>query len=493
VGDPITGQVHQTKAPAATLSAVDFHVSLVGRKDLTGEIYRQLRRAILDGRLPTGARLPASRELAAQLSVSRTTVVVAYDRLVGEGFISGRVGAGTFVSDDLPGAGRRTAAAGGILRPRPIWDDQAPLVFEHAAEYDFRPGIPDAHLFPYQSWRRLLAREFSATAVGAGHYADPAGHAGLREAIASHIGVARGVQATAGDVVVTNGTQQAVDLIARVLLAPGDRVAVEDPCYRPTRRLLQTLGAQVTGVPVDDQGMVVDAIPPGTRLVYVTPSHQFPLGLSMSLPRRMALLAWAERHQAAILEDDYDSEFRFGGRPIEPLQTLDRAGRVIYVGSFSKTLLATLRLGFMVVPPSLHPAVRAAKQVTDFHTPLPLQGALARFIQQGLFARQLRKMRVVYRARHELIVDALTQQFADRLKLIPSAVGLHLAATVPGTSDQELEVLLGRASAVGVELLPLSLYGVDTSPQPGLIFAYGAIPTSRIGEGLDRLRRCFHH
>ena len=470
---------------------MEFHVSLVGRKDLTGEIYRQLRRAILDGRLPPGDRLPPTRELAAQLSVSRTTVTVAYDRLMGEGFVTGRVGAGTFVSDDLPGAGQRSGATGEILRPRPIWGDLAPFVVEQAAEFDFRPGIPDARLFPYQSWRRLLARELSATAVGAGHYADPAGHAGLREAIAGHIGVSRGVQATASDVVVTNGTQQAVDLVARVLLAPGDQVAVEDPCYRPPWRLLATLGARVTGVPVDDQGMVVEAIPSGTRLVYVTPSHQFPLGMSMSLPRRMALLAWAERHQAAIVEDDYDSEFRFGGRPIEPLQTLDQAGRVIYVGSFSKTLLATLRLGFVVVPPSLGPAVRAAKWLTDWHTPLPLQAALARFIGQGLFARHVRKLRAVYRQRHQQVVDGLTGQFAAYLKLIPSAVGLHLAATAPGRSSEELEGLLGQASAVGVELLPLSFYTVETPPQPGLVFAYGAIPTSRIGEGLDRLRRCF--
>jgi GntR family transcriptional regulator/MocR family aminotransferase len=491
VGGPISGQAHQTKAPAATLRAVELHVSLVGRKDLTGEIYRQLRRAILDGYLPPGSRLPATRELAAQLSVSRTTVVVAYDRLLGDGFTTARAGAGTFVSDNLPGTGNRTGATGEILRPQPIWDDMAPVVFEHAAEFDFRPGIPDARLFPYQTWRQLLAREFTATAVGAGHYADPAGHPGLREAIARHIGVSRGVQATASDVVVTNGTQQAVDLIARVLLAPGDQVAVEDPGFRPPWRLLQTLGAKVTGVPVDDQGLVVEAIPPGTRLVYVTPTHQFPLGMSMSLPRRLALLAWAERHQAAILEDDYDSEFRFGGRPIEPLQTLDRAGRVVYVGSFSKTLLATLRLGLVVAPASLRPALRAAKLLADWHTPLPLQGALARFIDQGLFARHLRKLRAVYRARHEQVADALTEQFADRLKVIPSTVGLHLAATAPGASSQELEELLGRASAAGVALVPLSWYGVDRPPQPGLVFAYGAIPTSRIGEGLARLRRCF--
>ena len=490
--DPIPGPVDQTNGSAATLTAVEFHVSLVGRKDLTGEIYRQLRRAILDGRLPSGGRLPATRELAAQLSVSRTTVTVAYDRLMGEGFITGRVGAGTFVSDDLPGPGHRAGATGEVLRPRPIWENLLPMgVVERPAEFDFRPGIPDARLFPYRRWRQLLARELTATAVGAGHYADPAGHAGLRQAIAAHIGLSRGVQATADDIVVTNGTQQAVDLIARVLLAPGDQVAVEDPCYRPPWRLLRSLGARVTGVPVDDQGMIVDVIPPGTRLVYVTPSHQFPLGMSMSLPRRLALLAWAERHQAAILEDDYDSEFRFGGRPIEPLQTLDRAGRVVYVGSFSKTLLATLRLGFLVVPPSLHPAVRAAKLLTDWHTPLPLQGALAHFIHQGLFARHLRKMRAVYQARHEQVMDALTREFAAHLKPIPSAVGLHLAATAPGTTAEELDGLLRRASSAGVELLPLSLYAVDTPPQPGLIIAYGAIPTDRIGEGLGRLRRCF--
>ena len=218
-------------------------------------------------------------------------------------------------------------------------------MFDKPPRFDFRTGIPDATLFPYQSWRRLLVRQLRPAAVGLGAYGDPAGHPGLRQAIARHIGLARGVQAGAEEVVVTNGTQQAVDVVARVLLAPGDRVAVESPGYGPPRRLMASLGAEVLGVPVDDQGLVVEAIPPRTRLVYVTPSHQFPLGMAMSLPRRLALLAWAERHDAAVVEDDYDSEFRYGGRPIEPLQTLDGSGRVIYVGSFSKTLLPTCALG----------------------------------------------------------------------------------------------------------------------------------------------------
>jgi GntR family transcriptional regulator / MocR family aminotransferase len=471
---------------------MEVHVSLVGRKDLTGEIYRQLRQAILDGRLPSGGRLPPTRELARRLKVSRTTVTVAYDRLGGEGFITSRVGAGTFVSDDVagpPGPGR---PAGGALRPRALWDAVAvPTVFDRPATFDFRTGIPDATLFSYQSWRRLVARQLRPTTVGTGAYGDPAGHPGLREAIARHIGLARGVQAGAEQVVVTNGTQQAVDLVARVLLAPGDRVAVESPGYGPPRRLLATLGAEVVGVPVDDQGLVVEAIPPRTRLVYVTPSHQFPLGMAMSLPRRLALLAWAERHDGAVVEDDYDSEFRYGGRPIEPLQTLDRRGRVIYVGSFSKTLLATLRLGFLVAPASLVAAVRSAKFLADWHTPLPLQGALAEFIDQGLFARHLRKMRGVYQQRHQQIVEGLDDRFADHLKPVPSAAGLHVAATAPTSTPEELQAVLGRASAAGVELQPLSMYDVGPPSQPGIVLGYGAIPTADIAEGLRRLRRCF--
>jgi GntR family transcriptional regulator / MocR family aminotransferase len=473
------------------VTATELHVSLVGRKNLTGEIYRQLRRAILEGHLLPGHRLPPTRELAYRLSVSRTTVTVAYDRLAGEGFLTTRVGAGTYVSDDLAGVALRAERAGGALRPRPVWDTMVPFMFGREPEFDFRPGLPDARRFPYQTWRRLLARELTPAAVGAGHYADPSGHPGLRRAIARHISVARGVQATAEDIVVTNGTQQGVDLIARVLLAPGDRVAVEDPCYGPPRRLLQTLGAKVAGVPVDDQGLIVDAIPPETRLVYVTPSHQFPLGMAMSLPRRMALLAWAQRQQAAIVEDDYDSEFRYGGRPIEPLQTLDTSGRVIYVGSFSKTLLATLRLGFVVAPPSLHHALRTAKFLTDWHTALPPQAALARFIEQGFFARHVRRMRAVYQARHQRIVAALGHRFARHLEVIPSAAGLHLATIARSTSAEELEAVLRRASAAGVELSPLSMYGVDTPAPPGLVLGYGAIPTDRINEGLGRLRRCF--
>jgi GntR family transcriptional regulator/MocR family aminotransferase len=471
---------------------VEVHVSLVGRKDLAGEIYRQLRRAILDGRLPPGGRLPPTRELARRLSVSRTTVAVAYDRLTGEGFVTGRVGAGTFVSAAVTGPADPPGPAGGALSPRPLWRAiGVPTVFDRPAELDFRPGIPDAQLFPYQTWRRLMAQQLRPAAVAGGVYGDPAGHPGLRRAIARHVGSSRGVQTGARHVVVTNGTQQAVDLVARVLLEPGDRVAVETPGYGPPRRLLASLGAEVVPVPVDAEGLVVEAIPPGVRLVTVSPSHQFPLGMAMSLPRRMALLAWAERHGAAVVEDDYDSEFRYSGRPIEPLQTLDQHGRVLYVGSFSKTMLATLRLGFVVVPEPLVEAVRAAKFVTDWHTALPTQAALAGFIDQGYLARHIRRMRRVYQERHQLVVGILTDRFSDHLKLVPSSTGLHVTATVPGATPGELEAVLERAWAAGVGLLPLSTWDAGPPSQPGLVLGYGAIPTAGIEEGLRRLRRCF--
>jgi len=471
---------------------VDLHVSLVGRNDLAGEIYRQLRGSILDGRLRAGERLPPSRELALGLCVSRTTVSVAYDRLVSEGFVTSRVGAGTFVNrqSDLRRGGMKRRP--GVLRPRSFWEEVIlPTALWRPAEFDFRPGIPDARLFAYETWRRLMARELRASAVGHGEYADPAGHRGLREAIARHIGVARGIVASGDDVVITNGTQQAVDIVARVLLAPGDRVAVEDPGYGLPRRLFATLGARVAGVPVDTEGLIVDAIPRDTRLVYVTPSHQYPLGMSMSLARRMALLAWAERNDAAIIEDDYDSEFRFMGRPIEPLQTLDRAGRVIYVGSFSKTMLATLRIGFVLAPASVGHAIQAAKFLMDWHTTLPTQAALARFIDEGWFARHVRQMRRVYRARHERVVRSLTTLFANDLEVVASSVGLHVCAIARAATVDQIAAVVGRASRAGVECHPLSMFAAGGPPRSGLVIGYGAIATEDIDEGLRRLRSHF--
>jgi GntR family transcriptional regulator/MocR family aminotransferase len=473
---------------------VEVHVSLLGRKDLSGEIYRQLRRAILDGHLRPRDLLPPTRELARALSVSRTTVTVAYDRLWGEGLVVSHVGSGTFVSEHTsrarPLAKRnRTQSA---LQPRPVWKT-IPLstAFARPAEFDFRTGLPDVSMFPFETWRRLLFRQLRNGALGTGTYADPAGDRGLRQAIARHIAISRGVQTSPEDIVITNGTQQAFDVIARVLLAPGDRVAVEDPGYVPARLLFRSLGARVLGIPVDRQGLVVDGLPDTCRLVHVTPSHQYPLGMSMSPARRLALLEWAQRHDAAIIEDDYDSEFRFGGRPLEPLQTLDSSGRVVYVGSFSKTMLPTLRLGFAVMPPSLRDAAHRAKYVMDWHSSVPAQAALASFIDEGGFARHVRKMNATYRARHQLITTVLARDFADQLDVVPSAAGLHVTAIARTASAEQLSAIVRRASDAGVEVQQLSAFALSRRALAGLVLGYGAIRTSHIEEGLSRLRSCF--
>jgi GntR family transcriptional regulator/MocR family aminotransferase len=268
-------------------------------------------------------------------------------------------------------------------------------------------------------------------------------------------------------------------------------VAVEDPGYSPIRLLFEAAGARVAAVPVDDEGLVVDALPTETRLVHVSPSHQFPLGMSMSLARRRALIAWAADHDAAVIEDDYDSEYRYGPRPIEALQTLDTSGRVIYVGSFSKTMLPTLRLGFVIVPESLRMATQAAKFLTDWHTSLPLQAALATFIDDGLFARHVRRMRTVYQERFERVVEVLERTFTDELAIIPSSVGLHVSALARTASVDQIARLVRTASAAGVACLPLSLFSAGENPRAGLLLGYGAIDPDRIEPGLNRLKGCF--
>ncbi|WP_244894053.1 PLP-dependent aminotransferase family protein [Planobispora rosea] len=361
--------------------------------------------------------------------------------------------------------------------------------------YDFQTGTPDPELFPLETWRRLVARELRELrrlhrSAALGHYAEPAGHTGLRAAIARSVGVSRSVRAGAGDVLVTQGAQQALDLVGRVLIEPGDRVAVEEPGYPPARLLFRSLGARVSGVPVDGEGLDVAALPTGTRLVYVTPSHQFPLGTPMSLARRTELLAWAERNDAVIIEDDYDSEYRFAGRPLEPLQSLDRYGRVVYVGSFSKTLLPVLRLGFLVAPASLRPALCAAKRLTDWHGDLITQGALARFVDEGLLSRHVRRATREYAARHAKITAVLRDRLAGRFRPVPSAAGLHLCARlVPGTGI-DLERALARAREAGVGVESLARYCGEAPAQEGLVIGYGAIPTALIDEGLRRLVTC---
>jgi len=419
-------------------------------------------------------------------------VVTAYDRLRSERFLATRVGAGTFVS-----GGVRPRDPSGVtdspLRPRPLWEEipRGRDLSANEAPYDLRPGIPDASRFPFPPWRARVSRQLRPRAVGKGAHVEAAGLPRLRQAIARHIGVARAVRATAADVFVTNGSQQALDLIGRVLLAPGDTVAVEDPGYPLARRAFQAHGLRVAPVPVDEEGLIVDAIPHGARLVYATPSHQYPLGMTMSMERRQGLLAWARRADAAIVEDDYDSEFRYDGRPLEALHGLDGSGRVLYVGSFSKVMLPTLRLGFVVAPPSLHDAFRKAKAITDWHTAVPLQAAAAEFIDDGLLAQHVRRMRRVYAERHERVVRILARDFGERLTPLPSNGGLHLTALLPD-SDLGYDVEVARrAEDVGVAVLPLSYHYLAIPPRQGLLVGYGAVETGNLDEALRRLGRCF--
>lgn len=469
---------------------MDLHVRLEGRAGLSRQIYRQVREAILGGRLRRGERLPPTRELAQRLAVSRNTVGLAYEWLLAEGLLSGRRGAGTFVEGDPLGQSPRRDGA--PLRQRAVWRGlAAPASREREPSFDFGAGMPDVRLFPFDTWRRLLARQLRRSTLR-GDYGDPAGHPELRAAIARYVALSRGVQASAEDVIVTNGAQGAFDLVARVLVQPGARVAVEEPGYPPPRLLFESCGARVAPVPVDGAGLDVAALPPDARLVYVTPSHQFPLGMAMPHARRVALLEWADRRGAVVVEDDYDSEFRFGGRPLETLQALDRTGRVVYVGSFSKSLLPTLRLGFLVAPPSLREALRAASYVAGWHVQGPAQAALATLIRDGLLARHVRKARREYAARHDRLLRILERDFARWLAPVPALAGLHLTATLRSGGLRLEQEVAQRAAAAGVGLDRLSAYCAPASPpQAGVVLGYGAVSEARIAEGLSRLRECF--
>jgi GntR family transcriptional regulator/MocR family aminotransferase len=456
---------------------VDLVIEVDGTGEKTVLVYRALRAAIMDGRLPAGHRLPPTRALAVDLAVSRGSVATAYERLVAEGYLTSRMGSGTFVAQaPAPGRPRKAAAdplrprAGSPVAPTPTGGDSP------RPRYDFRTGIPDATLFPFDTWRRLVAAEMRLGANSPGTYAAPDGHPALRAAIARYLGYARSVRATADDVVVTNGTQHALDLVARVLLRPGDVVAVEDPGYPPARKLFAALGCRVVGVPVDEEGLVVQAMPAGCRLVYATPSHQFPLGRPMSLAGRRELLDWARRRPVAVMEDDYDSEFRFSARPLEPLYSLDEAGRVIYVGTFSKSMIPAIRTGFLLVPPGLRGAVAAARQLSDGYGPPALQAALARFVDDGVLARHVRKAGREYARRHALIVGHLGKM--PEISVIPSVAGLHVTALL---NVGVAAPVVAAAAADGLAVEDLSAYATSHT---GFVFGFGAVDPALIDEGM---------
>ena len=467
------------------------------RTPLQTQIYGSIRRAILEGVVVPGSRLPSSRGLATDLGVSRTTTVLAFDQLAAEGYLTTRKGSGTFVTRELPDDRLRAptirrdssvrhpmlsrrGSALAATPPTALKIDGPPRAF--------RLGTPALDRFPIDVWTRLASRRLKSMTLARLDYGQPAGLLALREAIAEHVRRARGTACVADQVIVVAGAQHGLELIARVLLDPGDVAWMEEPGYTGAHAALIGAGARIRHIRVDAQGLNVEAArrTDRARLVYVTPSHQFPLGVLMTLPRRLALLAWARAANAWIIEDDYDSEFRYGTRPIPCLHGLDVDGRVIYVGSFSKTLFPALRLGFLIVPLDLRDAVVGARRAGDIHTGLLDQAVLADFIAEGHFERHLRRMRREYHERLEALVRGAARHCRGALELRQVPSGLHAVADLAGVDDARL---CQEARARGVEVMPLSAYCFDRRgpATQGLVLGFGAIRPEFFDDGMRKL------
>jgi GntR family transcriptional regulator/MocR family aminotransferase len=474
------------------------------------QIYQALRRAILTGQLAPGARLPSTRALAHELRVSRNAVLLAYELLLAEGYAAGRPGSGTYVASTLPEAlltplatTRPAVPIPHGFRPRLSTFGQrvvhtsshlAPGTMPHApaVRYDFRYGLPSVEEFPADLWRRLLARRARRTSVRSLHYGPPEGYGPLRVALADYLRRARAVVCTAEQIVVVNGSQQALDLAARVLIDPQDRVMLEEPHYLGARLAFLGAGAALYTVPVDAEGLDTSQLPDpalGVRLAYVTPSHQFPSGAIMSLTRRFALLAWAERADAYVLEDDYDSEYRYEGRPLEAVQGLDRSGRVIYVGTFSKVLSPALRLGYLVLPQALVQPFIAAKWLTDRHTPTLEQEVLTDFITEGHFERHLRRTRTRNAARRAVLLDALSSNLGTRVEITGANAGMHLLLWFNDLSPRGLDTIIAAAAHAGVGVYAVAPCYTQPPQRAGLLLGYTGMSETDIRAGIQRLAR----
>ena len=466
---------------------MDLHVRLDAAEGHTASIYRELLDAIRDGRLLPNERLPSSRDLAKTLGVARGTVSTAYDRLTSEGFVIARAGSGTYVSNEARPERDRHARAGGQAEAASVWRHLPPGIGEPPERtYDLSVGGPDNSLFPLARWRRVVSATLRNSLINSPVY-DVTRHP-LQGEVARYLGQSRSVQAGPDDVLLTNGAQQGIDLCSRVLLTPGDRVAVESPGYTAAIRLFASHGARIAAVPVDEEGLVVDQLPGDAKIIYVTPSHQFPTGAVMSLRRRIALLDWAAAHGAVVVEDDYDSEFRYADRPLEPLQSLDPDGLVVYVGSFSKILHPMLRVGYLIAPTTLQTSLSTAKQLTDWQGDATTQGALARFLHEGQLSAHLRRSLKVYRARRDALLSELSALADDGLvEVLPSAAGLHVCVRLPEAVD---DLAVTRAAAdLDLTVEPVSPRFVGGTPWPGLALGFRHIDVDRIPAAIQLLRR----
>ncbi len=482
----------------ASIGAAALAVAETPGVPMYRQLYEQLRAAILDGRLRPGAQLPSTRGLSEELAVARNTVMGAYEQLLAEGYLEGETGSGTYVARTLPEeilhapAVRSTRSqvrtTVGLSRRGQLFSRDLLRVHFDEIPKPFRPGVPALDYLPFDLWSRLLAKHSRRVPMHFLAYGDPGGYRPLREAIAQYLAAVRAVNCDAAQVIIVSGAQQALDLAARLLLDAGEEAWIEDPGYNGARAALLAAGVKPVGIPVDEAGIDVDAgerLSPRARLAYVTPSHQYPTGVVMTLPRRLELLRWAERRQSWILEDDYDSEYRYASRPVASLQGLDTSGSVMYCGTFSKVLFPSLRLGYLVVPPQLVDGFSCAKSVLDRHSPTIEQAVLAEFIADGHLARHFRRMRLLFLERQTVLLESLHNELGGAVEVRSHDAGMHVVGWLEkGKSDG---VVSRRARQLGLEVPALTTYREKAGGRGGLVLGYAAYTERQISQAVKKL------
>jgi GntR family transcriptional regulator / MocR family aminotransferase len=457
------------------------------------QVYLALREGILSGSFHSGEKLPATRELAEQLGISRTVVLLAYDQLLAEGFAEGRAGSGTYVSGGVTANRSAPAENAAKLRLSRFGSSATaacanvnfPVRKARSLRYDFAYGRSDLEVFPFEKWWRILTRCARKAPVSELDYGPAEGSAALREAISNHLRRSRAVACDPSQVIVVNGSQQGLDLIARVLIERGDRVAIENPGYQGTKEVLRAAGAHLLPVLVDADGLNPAHLPAHARMAFVTPSHQFPTGAILPLARRIALLEWARKSNAVVVEDDYDGEFRYAGQPLESMQGLDREGRVIYIGTFSRTVFSALRVGYLIAPKKLVPALTAAKWLCDRHTAVLEQETLAEFIASGLYERYLRRVRRRNAARREALLESVEKHLGKRAQVTGDGAGAHVVLWLDRSADESQ--VIAEAAARQVAVYGISPYFLKRSPRPGIMLGYSRMKEAEIREGIRRL------